>query len=71
LFEQGQVAEAQRLQVLLAPANTAVTTTYSVPGLKAALEIVAGYGGHMRSPLQPLGEAERKRLAEILSLVPA
>ena len=71
LFEQGQIAEAQRLQALLAPANTAVTTTYSVPGLKAALEIIAGYGGRVRSPLQPLGEAERKRLAEILSQVPA
>lgn len=71
LFEQGELVEAQRLQALLAPANTAVTTTYSVPGLKAALEIVAGYGGPVRSPLQPLGEAERKRLAEILSGIPA
>ncbi len=71
LFEQGELAEAQRLQTLLAPANTAVTTTYSVPGLKAALEIVAGYGGRPRSPLQPLGEAERKQLAELLTVVPA
>lgn len=69
LFERGQLAEAQQLQALLAPANTAVTTTYSVPGLKAALEITAGYGGRPRSPLQPLGEAERKRLAETLELV--
>jgi 4-hydroxy-2-oxoglutarate aldolase len=70
LFEQGRLAEAQRLQALLAPANTAVTTMYSVPGLKAALEIVAGYGGPARSPLRPLGEAERRHLAEILRAVP-
>lgn len=71
LFERGELVEAQRLQALLTPANTAVTATYSVPGLKAALEIVAGYGGRGRSPLQPLTEVERKRLTEILSAVPA
>jgi 4-hydroxy-2-oxoglutarate aldolase len=71
LFEQGHMAQAQRLQALLAPANTAVTTLYSVAGLKAALEIVVGYGGPVRSPLQPLGAAERRRLAEILSAVTA
>lgn len=69
LFERGQLAEARQLQALLTPANTAITATYSVPGLKAALEITAGYGGMPRSPLQPLGEAERKRLAEILEAV--
>lgn len=69
LFLRGQLAEARQLQSLLAPANTAVTTTYSIPGLKAALEITAGYGGPPRSPLQPLNEAERKRLAEILEKV--
>ena len=69
LFMRGQLAEARQLQSLLAPANTAVTTTYSVPGLKAALELTAGYGGRPRSPLQPLNEADRSRLAEILESV--
>lgn len=66
LFERGQLAEARELQARLAPANTAVTSAWSVPGLKAALEISAGYGGRPRLPLQPLGEGERKRLAELL-----
>lgn len=65
-FERGQLTEARRLQARLVPANTAVTSMYGVPGLKAALEITAGYGGRPRSPLQPLSEAEHKRLAEIL-----
>ena len=65
-FTRGQLAEARQLQARLSPANTAVTSTWSVPGLKAALEITAGYGGRPRSPLQPLGEGERKRLAELL-----
>lgn len=69
LFEAGKLAEARQLQGRLAPANTAVTSTYSVPGLKAALEITVGYGGRPRSPLLPLGEADRRRLTEILSTI--
>ncbi len=66
LFIDGKLEEARLLQARLAPANTAVTATYSVPGLKAALELTAGYGGRPRSPLLPLTEQERKQLAEIL-----
>jgi 4-hydroxy-2-oxoglutarate aldolase len=69
LFNAGKLEEARLLQARLAPANTAVTTTYSVPGLKAALELTAGYGGRPRSPLLPLTEQERIQLAEILSRV--
>lgn len=69
LFIEGELEEARLLQARLAPANTAVTLTYSVPGLKAALELTAGYGGRPRSPLLPLTEQERKRLAEILGSV--
>ena len=67
LFTAGRLEEARRLQARLAPANTAVTTTYSVPGLKAALELTVGYGGRPRSPLQPLTEIERNHLAQILN----
>ena len=66
LFNAGKIDEAQLLQARLIPANTAVTATYSVPGLKAALELTAGYGGRPRSPLLPLTEQERNQLAEIL-----
>ena len=69
LFIDGKLEEARLLQARLIPANTAVTVTYSVPGLKAALELTAGYGGRPRSPLLPLAEQERKQLAEILGRV--
>ena len=69
LFEQGHLDEARQLQGRLVAANTAVTTTYSVPGLKAALEITAGYGGPPRMPLLLLAETERQRLKEILAAV--
>lgn len=67
LFERGQLAEVRQLQARLTPADTAVST-WSVPGLKAALEITAGYGGRPRLPLLPLGEIERKRLAKLLDV---
>jgi 4-hydroxy-2-oxoglutarate aldolase len=66
LFNEGKIDEARLLQARLVPANTAVTATYSVPGLKAALELTAGYGGRPRLPLLPLTEQERTQLAEIL-----
>lgn len=67
LFNAGQLAEARTLQARLAPANTAITTTYNVPGLKAALELLAGYGARPRLPLLPLTEQERAQLAAILA----
>ncbi len=69
LFDTGNLEESRLLQARLVPANTAVTTTYSVPGLKAALELTTGYGGRPRPPLLPLTEQERYQLAEILSAV--
>jgi 4-hydroxy-2-oxoglutarate aldolase len=69
LFMAGKLEEARLLQARLVPANTAVTATYSVPGLKAALELTAGYGGRPRSPLLPLNEQERMQLEEILRRV--
>jgi 4-hydroxy-2-oxoglutarate aldolase len=65
LFDTGQMAEARIMQARITPANTAVTTTYSVPGLKAALELTHGYGGRPRSPLLPLTEQECGTLAQI------
>ena len=67
LFNAGQYEQARILQARLVPANTAVTATYGVPGLKAALELTVGFGGLPRLPLQPLTEQERTKLAEILS----
>ena len=67
LFNAGQLEEARILQAKLVPANTAVTATYSVPGLKAGLELTFGYGGRPRLPLQPLTGQERMKLAEILN----
>ena len=69
LLEAGQMEEARSLQARLLPANAAVTSGYGVPGLKAALELTAGYGGSPRMPLQALTSQERQKLADILEAV--
>jgi 4-hydroxy-2-oxoglutarate aldolase len=69
LFLAGRLEEARRLQARLVPANTAITATYGVAGLKAALELTQGYGGRPRAPLLPLGTEERTRLQAILQAV--
>ncbi|GAC1694175.1 MAG: hypothetical protein NVS9B9_16630 [Ktedonobacteraceae bacterium] len=69
LFDAGQLDEARTLQARIIPANNAVTTVYSVPGLKAALDLTAGYGGVPRMPLLPLTAQERVKLSEMLSLI--
>src|SRR5258706_747995 len=63
LFTAGLLEEARRLQARLVPANTAVTATYNVPGLKAALELTFGYGGRPPFPLRPFTQAGRRELS--------
>lgn len=69
LFEAEQLEEARILQARLIPANAGVTSLYGIPGLKAALELTAGYGGKPRMPLQPLNVQERNKLASMLEAV--
>ncbi len=70
LFQQGRLSEARELQARLVPINSAVTSVYGVPGLKAALDLTAGYGGGPpRAPLRSLGESERERIKQFLMLV--
>ena len=66
-WERGELQAARALQARLIPVNTAVTSGYGVPGLKAALQIVAHYGGDPRRPLLPLGEEARLRLRSLLA----
>jgi 4-hydroxy-2-oxoglutarate aldolase len=67
LYGRGEMEKARSLQARLIPPNTAVTSGFGVPGLKAALQFVAHYGGEPRRPLAPLGQAERVRLRAILA----
>ena len=53
-----QEIAAQQLQAQIIPLNQLVTAIYGVAGLKAALQLVHGYGGTPRVPLLPLNEMQ-------------
>ncbi len=65
-FCAGKHEEARALQSRLLALNAAVTTKWSVPGLKAALDEIGMYGGPPRLPLRALGEEDRRALREIM-----
>ena len=51
LTREGHHAEARALQRQLTPLGRLVTTTYGVPGLKAAMDVAGFSGGEPRAPL--------------------
>jgi 4-hydroxy-2-oxoglutarate aldolase len=51
LTREGHHAEARTLQRQLTPLGRLVTTTYGVPGLKAAMDVAGFSGGEPRAPL--------------------
>ncbi len=57
---------AKQLQLKMIPVNQAVTATYGVPGLKAAMDMLGYFGGDPRPPLLPSTEKEKTEIREIL-----
>ena len=64
--KRGRHEEAKVLQLRLIAANTAVTSQFGVPGLKAAMDMIGMYGGSPRSPMLPLPEKQKTTLRKIL-----
>jgi 4-hydroxy-2-oxoglutarate aldolase len=72
LFELAAAArhdEARQLQNRLTPLSRAVTTTFGIAGLKAAMDLVGYRGGLPRPPLLPLTAPARDRIQALLSTV--
>ncbi len=66
-FRAGQHERARVLQQRLAPMASAVTTGYSVGGLKHALDLHGYVGGTVRAPLALPDEREREVIARLLA----
>ncbi len=66
LFNACALEKCRELHLRMLPVNTAVTTRFSVPGLKAAMDMLGYQGGLPRSPLLPLPEPQRQELKKIL-----
>ena len=54
------------LQLKMIPVNKAITATYGISGLKAALDMMDYFGGEPKLPLLPATEAEKKEIRKIL-----
>jgi 4-hydroxy-2-oxoglutarate aldolase len=67
LVKAGDYTAARDLQLKLLPVNKAVTATYGVSGLKAALDMLGYFGGSPRLPLLPSTDQERSEIRLILT----
>ena len=65
-MQKGDEGHAQKLQEQLTPLAKAVTKTYGIGGLKAALDMIGYVGGAVRAPLRSPG---REAIEEITSLL--
>lgn len=65
-FRAGRHDEARAIQLRVVALNAAITSKWSVPGLKAALDELKFYGGPPRLPLRVLGEEERRTLKQLM-----
>jgi 4-hydroxy-2-oxoglutarate aldolase len=70
--QAGRLDEARTLNDRLVPVGVALTATYGISGLKAALEMLGYVGGQPRSPLLPLPSeavADVRRILEKAGLL--
>jgi 4-hydroxy-2-oxoglutarate aldolase len=70
-FQAGDHARASRLQRALTPLAVAVTATYGVAGLKAAVTLSGRRGGLPRPPLAPATDGETGELKKMMETVRA
>jgi 4-hydroxy-2-oxoglutarate aldolase len=64
--KSGDHSRARELQNRIAPLSQVVTAGLSVPGLKAAMEIIGFAGCVPRAPLTPVSDAERERIRGVI-----
>ncbi|MEP0821424.1 MAG: dihydrodipicolinate synthase family protein [Ignavibacterium sp.] len=65
-WDEGRHEEALALHNKLLPVNHVVTVAYGVPGLKYACGLRGLDPGHLRNPLQPLGDSQKKEIQEVM-----
>jgi 4-hydroxy-2-oxoglutarate aldolase len=67
LARSGQWAEARDVAIRLGPIATGISGRYGIGGLKAAIDLLGGYGGPTRAPL-PVPDADGvEEIREILA----
>ena len=67
LTRQGRFSDAKDLQLRMVPVNLAVTATYGIGGLKAAMDMLGYFGGDPRRPLLPVSDTDKAEIKAILT----
>jgi 4-hydroxy-2-oxoglutarate aldolase len=67
LYVAGQVDKAREIQNRLTPIANAVTVTYGIGGLKAAMDLAGFFGGEPRGPLKKASPEVEKILGDLLA----
>jgi 4-hydroxy-2-oxoglutarate aldolase len=67
-FRNQDHARSQTLQASLTPLARAVTKTYGIGGLKAALDLIGYTGGEVRAPLRAPGAEAREEIQSHLTV---
>lgn len=66
LYNKGEYEKALLIHLKLIEVNKAVTATYGVAGLKAAMDLLGYFGGDPIKPLRPLMESQINTIKNIL-----
>jgi 4-hydroxy-2-oxoglutarate aldolase len=66
LFTQGKYDKAKELSFKLARLNQAVSSSWGVAGVKAAMDITGFKGGQPRHPLKELSDEARERIKQAI-----
>ncbi len=69
LFEEGKLEQANQLQGWLTPLAIAVTSKYSIGGLKMAMDLMGYFGGDPRMPLKRPGPDVERELRNLIDQV--
>ncbi len=67
MIRQGRFTEAKEMQLRMIPVNLAVTATYGIGGLKAAMDMLGYFGGDPRLPLLPASDTDKSEIRAILA----
>jgi 4-hydroxy-2-oxoglutarate aldolase len=65
-FRTGNEKTVKELRRKLVTLFEKITLPYGIPGVKAAMELSGYCGGYPRLPLEPVNQAARKKIAEVL-----
>jgi dihydrodipicolinate synthase/N-acetylneuraminate lyase len=65
-YFSGHIEKAHKTQLELIPINTAITSKWGVPALKAAMDYVGLFGGAARKPMLPLKDEIKQQVISLI-----